>query len=283
MINTTITFIGGGNMARSIIGGLIKNDFLPKNLHVIEPNSNTANNIAKDFGVSVYSEVSAELMQVDYLLIAVKPQIFHAVCKSIGSAWTNTTASIISIAAGIRTESIRTWVKVYRDAQLNIIRVMPNTPALIGMGACGIYTNNILNDANKTTITNIFTAIGECVWLQTEDQLDTVTALSGSGPAYFFTMFEALIAAGISQGLSQEQSEKLVIQTALGATQMAKNIISVGANGGIEKLRESVTSKGGTTAAGLESLHKNDFTKIIKQAVHDAKQRSQELSNECGS
>lgn len=275
-----ITFIGGGNMARSLLGGLLNKNFPSENLRVIEPHEHTAHALHLDFGITTYAQLQPELIKTDYVILAIKPQMLKSVCEDLGKHWRHSSALLISIAAGIRTQSIATWLHAHSQTTARVIRAMPNTPALIGLGATGLFSPQALESETRQTIETIFSAIGISVWLEEETQLDTVTALSGSGPAYFFHMLEALIEAGIDEGLSPEQSAQLVVQTAVGAAHMALNTLSENSDVNIAGLRERVTSKGGTTEAGLASLHHSHFSHMVKQAVTAAKRRSIELSDE---
>ncbi len=274
--STTITFIGGGNMARSIISGLIKNKLPCENIQVIEPDSVRAADLIKDFSIRTHPEASAKILNVDLVLFAVKPQIFKPVCKELVKHWGGSSAIILSIAAGIKMQSIRNWMGNNHITAIKIVRTMPNTPALIGLGVTGLFSDDELTDNEISSIENIFNAVGSSVWLNSEDDLETVTALSGSGPAYFFTLCEHLIAAGIEQGLDPAQAHELVVQTAIGAAHMAK---SAPINK-ISTLRANVTSKGGTTEAGLNELANQNFELIIKKVIQAAKNRSKELSKD---
>ena len=274
--STTITFIGGGNMARSLISGLINKNLSTANIHVIEPDSVRAAELKKDFSIHTQPEASAEILNVDLVLFAVKPQIFKTVCNGLAKYWGDSSAIVLSIAAGIKILSIRKWLENNHKTTTKIVRTMPNTPALIGLSATGLYSSDEITDDQKSSIENIFNAVGCSVWLNSEDDLDIVTALSGSGPAYFFSLCEHLIAAGIEQGLDPIQAHELVVQTAVGAAHMAK---SAPINK-ISTLRANVTSKGGTTEAGLNELAKHNFEHMIKQVIQAAKDRSEELSKE---
>lgn len=274
--STKITFIGGGNMARSLISGLIENGLSPKNIQVVEPNLACATTLRQDFLIHTQAKANAEILNVDFVFFAVKPQILKIVCTELASLWNGSSANILSIAAGIKTQSIGSWLEQKESSTSKIIRAMPNTPALIGLGATGLFCSDQLNDYEKSSIENIFNAVGTSVWVNTEDDLDTVTALSGSGPAYFFSLCEHLIKAGIELGLEPDQAHQLVVQTAVGAAQMAK----LTPINGISALRNNVTSKGGTTEAGIKALNEQNFERIIKNALQVAKNRSQEMSKE---
>ncbi len=271
-----ITFVGGGNMARSLISGLIKHGMPNENIQVIVPDSERATSLAEDFQIRTQPKADNGILNVDIILFAVKPQILKPVCKDIAKFLNNSSAIVLSIAAGIKTDNIRQWLNKSNSNSIKIIRAMPNTPALIGLGATGLFGAGELDEAETFYIESVFNAVGISIWVNSESDLDAVTALSGSGPAYLFSLFEHLISAGVEQGLSVDQAFQLVTQTAVGAAQMAKTA----QNNNIRTLRNNVTSKGGTTEAGLNVLAKHNFEHIIKKVISAAKNRSLELSKD---
>ena len=271
-----ITFVGGGNMARSLISGLIKHGMPNENIQIIVPNSERATSLAEDFQIRTQPKADNGILNVDIILFAVKPQILKPVCKDIAKFLNNSSAIVLSIAAGIKTDNIRQWLNKSNSNSIKIIRAMPNTPALIGLGATGLFGAGELDEAETFYIESVFNAVGISIWVNSESDLDAVTALSGSGPAYLFSLFEHLISAGVEQGLSVDQAFQLVTQTAVGAAQMAKTA----QNNNIRTLRNNVTSKGGTTEAGLNVLAKHNFEHIIKKVISAAKNRSLELSKD---
>jgi len=270
--NPTLCFIGGGNMAASIIGGLINKGFAAKNITAIDPNQERLNYLSNEYGVPTQLTANPENLSADYIFLCVKPQIMQAVCRDLADHIGNSTC-FISIAAGIRIKELREWL----NTDNTIIRTMPNTPALLGIGATGVFLNSeTTNYQNiKNEVSEFFEAIGISVWLNSEEQLDAVTAVSGSGPAYFFKLIEALLGAAEAQGLDKDTAKALIYQTALGAAHMA-----LASDEGISTLRENVTSKGGTTAAALNSLNESNFDDIIKKAIVAATDRSVVLSKE---
>lgn len=289
MTQASITLIGGGNMSRGILGGLIKKGHAPELLATVDPNDATRANLAQELGIAVHKEANDECLDVDYLILAVKPQILLKVCDQLGAVWNESTRlstgsipKIISIAAGIRCSAIAERLNNITKHKHQVIRAMPNTPALIGLGASGLFSQAMLDAENKAAIADIFSSIGISVWVDSEAQLDTVTALSGSGPAYFFQMMDAMVKAGVAEGLSEDQARKLVIQTAVGAAHMASETIINKQQSSLTELRNSVTSKGGTTEAGLKSLQHDGFSENIQQAIKMAKARSVELADEFG-
>jgi len=260
------TFIGAGNMAGSLIGGLIASGASAENIAVVDISAEACQKLADKFGINVLESID-NIAPNSAVVIAVKPHIVKAVCTSLHA---NSPALVVSVAAGVRADSIANWL----PDSTAIVRCMPNTPALLGLGATGLFTQKDLTDTKKNDIATIFSSIGISIWVNKETDIDTVTAVSGSGPAYFFRMIEAMQASAIELGLNAEDASKLITQTALGAAQMAKN-----SHISIQQLRENVTSKGGTTAAALTSLNNNAFDLIIKQAVTAARERSIELAD----
>ena len=271
-------------MARAMLGGLLEKGYPPEQLNVVDPNEDIRQKLNQDFGVSAHKKANTKCLSADYLILAIKPQILLVVCDELATHWPSSEVDtkIISIAAGIRSSTIAQRLHSITTQQHTVIRAMPNTPALLGLGASGLFSQQVIDPESKTAIEDIFSTIGISIWVDTETQLDTVTALSGSGPAYFFQMIESLIAAGVAEGLSPDQAQQLVIQTALGAAHMAKQTTINESRQSVSDLRKSVTSKGGTTEAGLASLQADQFAEIIKHAIHKAKSRSIELSDEFG-
>jgi len=270
MFDLTYTFIGGGNMATALIAGLINNQIKVENIRVVEPNIEKRKWLSERYSIKATAQVNSNDLRADYIFLCVKPQVIKNVCSEIKSKLTESKAIIISVAAGITTTQLET----YLETKNIIIRCMPNTPALIGLGATGIFSAKELDEQQQKVITQIFTSIGVVVWTFKEQAIDAITAISGSGPAYFFRLIEAMQSAAIDLGLSSEDAKKLVQQTALGAAQMAKD-----SSLEVQILREQVTSKGGTTAAALNSMNENNFDSIISNAIKKAHQRSIELAN----
>lgn len=267
---STIAFIGGGNMARSLIGGLLQKAGSEHTIHVAEPNAEQRDALQRDFSIAAFADNSAAVAAADVVVLAVKPDIVPAVCAELATVDLQQ-ALIISIAAGIRSDQIARWLK--QDAA--IVRVMPNTPALVGFGANGLYANQRVSNDQKTLATSILETCGICEWVDTEDAINTVTALSGSGPAYFFLMVEAMEEAAIQNGLSAETARHLAIQTCLGAGNMLSRSKETPAT-----LRQRVTSPNGTTQAALESFAASDFRKTVAKAMHAARERAVQLAAE---
>ena len=264
-----IAFIGGGNMARSLIGGLIANGVPAGHLAVSEPNSDLRAALARDFAIATPAGNEDAASSADVLLLAVKPQVMNDVCAGLLAAAQARKPLIISTAAGIRIDQLDTWL----GGSMPIVRCMPNTPALIGAGATGACANARCTGAQREIAQGILSAVGTTVWIDDEALMDTVTAISGSGPAYFFLLVEALEDAAVSQGLPRETARALAAQTCLGAGRMLREDGAAPA-----ELRRRVTSPGGTTQAALESFAASDFTAIVARAIVAATKRGGELS-----
>jgi len=264
-----ITFIGGGNMAASLIGGLIPDQFSASEVSVYDVNKEALLSLTQCFKVTTSSDLTDVIASADIVMLSVKPQVLQSVCEQIQATLAHKPL-FISIAAGIRSDDINRWL----GGSQAIVRCMPNTPSLLQCGATGLFANANVNAEQKQQAENILKAVGLSVWVDAETDIDIVTALSGSGPAYFFLFIESLQKAAIELGLKPEVASQLAAQTALGAAQMAL------ANDDIEKLRTNVTSKGGTTEQALLSFEKNDLQGIVSQAVEAAFQRSQQMAEE---
>ncbi|MGB1800182.1 MAG: pyrroline-5-carboxylate reductase [Gammaproteobacteria bacterium] len=273
MENCTITFIGCGNMSRSLIGGLIANGIKPEKLFATDPDENQRNAITKQFSISTFADNKEAITNADVILLAVKPQVMHAVVSDIAESIKGTNKLIISIAAGVKLDSIISWL----GDQTAVVRVMPNTPALIQVGAAAIVANEHTTDAQKNIAEAMMRSVGTAIWLDSEEQMDAVTAVSGSGPAYFFYFMEAMEKAAIDMGLNEEQARLLTIETAVGASKMALMSSSDPA-----ELRRQVTSPGGTTEQALNTFMQNNMEALVEKAMQAAKQRSIELSEEFG-
>ncbi len=270
-ISAPIAFIGGGNMARSLIGALIRNGAHPESITVAEPNDNLRAALARDFGVSVHAQAREAAQHAGLLVFAVKPQVLKSVCNDLADIAAARTPIVISIAAGIRIAQLREWLGV----DLPIVRAMPNTPALIGAGATGLIANAVADAGQRARAESILASAGRTVWIEREDLMDTVTALSGSGPAYFFLLVEALEDAAVAQGLPRETARALAMQTCLGAGRM---LVEDGEAPSV--LRERVTSPGGTTAAALDAFAGGNLRGLVAAAVAAATQRGRELSEQ---
>lgn len=269
MKNANITFIGGGNMAASLIGGLIADHVPPSQLCVTDPNSERLAQLAAQFGVRTTTDNTACLAEADVVVLAVKPQILHAVCTALAGKLPPGVL-VISVAAGVRSAAIARWLG---DEQAAVVRAMPNTPALLQSGATGLFASPGVSEEQHDLAESILRAAGLTVWLDEEAQMDTVTALSGSGPAYFFRIMEALEKAATELGLDEQTAHLLTLQTALGAAKMA-----IESREPVATLRERVTSPGGTTEAGLGVLAEADIDALMKQVLTAARSRAEELA-----
>jgi pyrroline-5-carboxylate reductase len=264
-----ITFIGGGNMARSLIGGLIQKGLATEKIKVSEPVAVLAESLAKDFSVATFSDNNEAAIDSTVWLFAVKPQVMKSVCQQLSPLAQANKPLIVSIAAGITSEQLNTWL----GGNMAVVRIMPNTPALLGAGASGLYANAQVSAEQKQQAEDLMQATGITVWIENEHLMDAVTAVSGSGPAYVFLLAEAMQAAGVAQGLSMEASRALTNQTLLGAARMLSETDEPA-----EVLRQRVTSPGGTTQAAIESFEAQGFRGIVNNAVDAATQRGRALS-----
>ncbi len=269
MEDCTIAFIGCGNMSRSLVGGLIANGIKPEQLLASDPDEGQRNSIAEQFKISALANNNEAIAKADVILLAVKPQVMHKIVSEIADDVKGTSKLIISIAAGVKLDSITEWL----GESSAVIRVMPNTPALIQAGAAALFANKHTSETQKNTAETMMRSVGTAIWLETEEQMDAVTALSGSGPAYFFYFMEAMEKAAIELGLSEEHARLLTIETAVGASKMALLSSSDPA-----ELRKQVTSPGGTTEQALNTFMKGKMDELVQKAMEAAKQRSIELS-----
>jgi len=273
MNNYSIGFIGGGNMAASIIGGLI-NDGFPATISVAEPNDAARGQLAANFGIRTEAENSLIASEVDVLVLAVKPQVMNDVTQQLADAVQDKQPLIISIAAGIRSNDLSNWL----GGNVAVVRSMPNTPALVQSGAAGLFANAQVTDEQCEQAESILRAVGITVWLDDEQQIDAVTALSGSGPAYIFYVIEAMENAGIQLGLDANIARRLAVQTAFGASKLALESSDEPA-----LLREKVTSPGGTTERALEALKEGGLETLFMEALQAANDRAAELADQLGS
>ena len=271
-LNTlTLAFVGGGNMARSLVGGALEAGVPAANIRVGEPSAEQRARLAAEFGVACTDSNGEAVDGADLVVIAVKPQVAAEAVRAITSR-IDGRALVVSIMAGIRSADLRRWL----GAGPSIVRCMPNTPALIGHGMTALYAAPGLADDARARASALLAAVGETVWVENEDQLDAVTAVSGSGPAYFFLVTEALQEAAVAAGLPAGVAAQLARQTARGAAEMAA------AGGDVAELRRQVTSPGGTTAAAVAALEASGLRDAFDRAVKAATARSRELADEYG-
>jgi len=265
-----IAFIGGGNMARAIIGGLIQQGQAATSIDVVEPWPEARQFLQEKFGIAAHEQAGAFLQNAAMVVWAIKPQTFRAATQPVRAFVSGTLH--LSVAAGIPSGSIARWLGSER-----IVRSMPNTPALVGLGMTGLYARAGVSAADRQFVERVAGAMGEYLWVQREEQLDAVTALSGSGPAYVFYFLEAMTQAGIEMGLSAQQAYKLAVETFRGASALAK-----ASNDPPEVLRQRVTSKGGTTHAAITHMEAAGLKRLFGQALHAAERRARELGAEYG-
>jgi pyrroline-5-carboxylate reductase len=266
-----IAFIGGGNMARAIIGGLLAKGCAPRDIVVVEMDHDKRATLQADFGINVAAELPATA-HADIIVLAIKPQQLRDVAIFLGSLLRN--QLVISIAAGVRCSDLARWLGNYGA----VVRVMPNTPAQVQAGVSALYAAPGTSIEQRQQAGALMSAVGACVWLEDEAQMDAVTAVSGSGPAYVFYFLEAMQQAGVELGLAPEQVRILAMQTFLGAAQLALN-----SEYDFATLRAHVTSKGGTTEQAIQSMENNQVRAHIVQALHAAAHRSKELGDILGS
>ncbi len=269
----TIAFIGAGNMASAIIGGLIENGMDPKNIWASAPDQTMINNLSSTLGIHTTTDNNKAVAEADVVILAVKPQIMENVLTPLQDALQDKKPLLISVAAGINLHSLSKWT----GGGLAIVRCMPNTPALVQQGASGLLANAQVTDSQKTLSEQILNAVGISVWVKNEAELDAVTAVSGSGPAYFFLFMEAMVAAGSKLGLSEETATALTLKTALGAATMASQ-----SDDSPAQLRKKVTSPNGTTEKAINSFIEQDLHKIVETALKAANDRSVQLCEELG-
>jgi len=271
MSSTRIAFIGAGNMAASLIGGLRAQGVEADSIRASDPGAETRGKIAAEHGITVFADNSEAVEGADVVLIAVKPQAMKAVCEALRPSL-KPNQLVVSIAAGITCASMKNWL-----GEQPIVRCMPNTPALLRQGVSGLYATEQVNEEQRAQAEQLLSAVGIALWLEEEQQLDAVTAVSGSGPAYFFLLIEAMTAAGVKLGLPREVAAQLTQQTALGAALMA-----TGSDVDAAELRRRVTSPAGTTEAAIKSFQAGGFEALVETALTAAAHRSAEMAEQLG-
>jgi pyrroline-5-carboxylate reductase len=269
MNSPRIGFVGGGNMARALIGGLIGRGTPASQLSVGEPVPEARESLVRDFKVRVSADNRAAIDGCDLVIVAVKPQEAGAVLKALAPQLQATRTVLVSVAAGIQIASLSGWV----GATVPVIRTMPNRPALIGAGVTGMFAAPAVTTEQRRLAEQTLQAAGQTVWVVRESDLDIVTALSGSGPAYFFLLAELMMQAAVDQGLAPEAARQLAVGTLQGAGALARL-----SDGDLGRLRAQVTSKGGTTEAALSVFAAADLRGIVERAMQAAAQRSRELA-----
>jgi len=266
-----IGFIGGGNMASSLLSGLIASGHSPQHLWVSDINPDTLKALAQNLNVNTSTSNDTVINEVDVVVLAVKPQTLSSVAKSAAALIQQKKTLVVSIAAGINQHSLSQWL----GADTAIVRCMPNTPALVLTGATALHANTKVTTEQRNLAENILRSVGIALWVKDESELDAVTAVSGSGPAYYFLLMEAMEKAALELGLSEVTARLLVQQTALGAAKIALE-----SSESPEQLRKRVTSPGGTTQRAIETFEQGGFTELVSKALHAARDRSIEMSKQ---
>ncbi|GBE08987.1 pyrroline-5-carboxylate reductase [bacterium BMS3Bbin11] len=269
----TLGIIGGGNMAESLIGGLLASAHKASAIQVSEPDKNRREYLSTEYGIHCLDNNSVLAGQSDILLFAVKPQLLRQVAEPLKQVVQAKHPLIISIVAGVRSSDLDHWL----GGGLAIVRIMPNTPALVRAGASGLYANHLVNTQQRDLAESILRSVGITVWLENEAQMDIVTALSGSGPAYIFRVIEAMEEVATRAGLERETSRLLAIETVLGAARLAMESDDTPA-----ELRCKVTSPRGTTEKGLQQLELGNIEQLFDNAINAAIDRSREMGDELG-
>jgi len=274
MNNTILSFIGGGNMAGSLIAGLIADGWNPASIRVSDTDTRQLGRLSQRFPIETTSDNARAIEGADVVVMAVKPQVMENVALTLASSLSRVEPLVISIAAGIPEAALRQWL----GDKTAIVRCMPNTPAMVQSGATAMYANPFVTDDQRSIAESILRAVGIIIWVDDEAMMDAVTALSGSGPAYIFLFLEAMQSAGQELGFSGETAYLLALQTVFGAAKMALESQEDAAT-----LRQRVTSPGGTTERAINTLHEGGFEKLVSKALHAAAERSRELAREFGS
>lgn len=274
MSTSRIAFIGGGNMAASLIGGLRTQGIPASAICASDPGADRRNELASAYGIETFAENAQAVSGADVIVLAVKPQVMQTVCRDL-AAHVRADQLIVSIAAGINCASLQTWLGEHMPRA--IVRCMPNTPSLLRQGVSGLYGNDQVTDQQKQQAEQLLSAVGVALWLDKEALIDAVTAVSGSGPAYFFLMVEAMTSAGEQLGLPRETAAQLTMQTALGAARMVCE-----SEAEASELRRRVTSPNGTTEAAIKAFQAGGFESLVTQAMNAAAQRSAELAEQLG-
>ena len=269
---TVIGFIGSGNMAYALIKGLLSDGFEAKNINVSDANPELLEKRSSELGVTAQPDNVSLLNNSDIVVFAVKPQVLSVVCHELKNK-ASTDQLFVSIVAGIKSKDINRWL----GGDFALVRTMPNTPALFQSGVTGLYANELVNDLQKKSVNLLLSAVGECFWVNEENLLDAITAISGSGPAYFFLMMQSMKQAAMALGLDEDTADALSIKTSLGASIMATN-----SGKDSRTLRAEVTSPNGTTQSAIETFQDQNFEGIVAAATRAAYDRARELSQELG-
>ena len=273
MSNKHLAILGGGNMGRALIGGMLRRGTRPEHITVGESSPAAREALSADFGIQSTADNAAAVEPASVIVVAVKPQMAGAVLAPLQPALLRARPVVISIAAGIRLAALESWC----GAGVPVVRAMPNRPALVGAGATGLFAPASVAAAHREVAERVMQAVGEVIWVTAEDDLDVVTALSGSGPAYFFLLAELLTQGAIDLGLAPEAARRLAIATLHGAGQLAHS-----GDGDLARMRAEVTSKGGTTEAAVKAFEAADLRGSVARALEAAVRRSRELAAQFG-
>lgn len=268
-MNEGIAFIGGGNMARSLIGGLVAQGRDPASIRVAEPVAALRDALHADYGVAVFADGAQASQGASTWVFATKPQVLRAVCESLATHAQAARPLVVSIAAGITAAQLERWL----GGDVAVVRTMPNTPALLGAGVTGLFASGHVDASGRAFAEALLSAAGQTVWIEDEGLMDAVTAVSGSGPAYVFLLAEAMVDAGIAEGLPPEAARTLALQTLLGAARLLTE-----SDADAAELRRRVTSPNGTTQAAIERFEAGGFRALVASAIHAARIRGAELS-----
>ena len=264
-----IAFIGGGNMARSLIGGLIARGTAADAIRVSEPVDVLRDGLARDFGIATTADNAETAAPAGLWVLAVKPQVMRAVCEALAPLAQQVRPIVVSIAAGITAAQLQRWL----GGGIAVVRTMPNTPALLGAGVTGLFASAEVDANGREQAAKLLASAGKTVWIDDEAKMDAVTATSGSGPAYVFLLAEAMQAAAEAEGLPAQAARTLVLETVLGAARM---LTESGEPAG--ELRRRVTSPGGTTQAAIETFEAGGFRALVADAIRNATERGRQLS-----
>lgn len=272
MINNKLAIIGGGNMGRAIARGLIRGGMHSTDLYIAEPIEQQCEILREElYGTLVTSDNETAAKNAEILLFAVKPQILKSVCRNLSDLTQSTKPLIMSIAAGSRVDDIDSWL----GGRMSIVRVMPNQPAMIDQSISALYANTKVKKEHRSLAENVMLSIGQFVWIDDESQMDAVTALSGTGPAYFYLLIDIMIESGIKYGLEPDTARTLAVETARGATALA-----AAETESMAKMIDRVRSPGGTTMAAFKHLDSANVRGIFEDAIETARRRSAELAQE---
>ena len=271
MSQTRIAFIGAGNMASALIGGLIADGTTKDSIIASDPNNEQRSQLHDRYGICTVDNNADTISDASVVVLAVKPQLLQQVCNELSAHLVGKSRLIVSIAAGIRCNTLSKWL----NSELPIVRCMPNTPAMLQVGATGLFATSNVSSEQRDQAERILRAVGITLWVDSESDIDSVTAVSGSGPAYYFLVMEAMQAAAEKLGLPEDTAKLLTLQTALGAARMALESQDDPAT-----LRQKVTSPGGTTEQAIMSFEENGLRDLFEKAMSAARDRSISLSEQ---